>query len=139
MKWNPEPTFSGLMNSFFENELNLMSPQRFGYAPATNIVENENSFRLELSVPGMEKEDFKVDVENNVLTISAEKQEEKTEENKNFTRREFVYGNFSRSFVLPKSINADDIKAEYKNGILNIDLPKKEEEKAKAKKEIAIG
>jgi len=139
MRWNPEPTFSDLMNSFLENDWNTLAPRRNCCTPAANIVEKEDGFHLELSAPGMNKEDIKMEVENNVLTISAEKEEEKTEENKNFSRREFIYGSFSRSFVLPKSIDADAIKADYKNGILKVELPKKEEEKTKVKREITIG
>lgn len=138
IRWNNEPNFSELMNSFFENENDNFFSKRHFNVPATNIVENENSFELELAVPGMKKEDFKIDVENNMLTISSEKQEEKEVNNKNYTRKEFVYGSFSRSFVLPKSIDPDKINAEYKNGVLCLNLPKKEEETLKVKKQIQI-
>ncbi len=138
IRFNNEPTFSDLMNSFFENDSDNFFARRRCNVPATNIVENEDSFELELAVPGMSKEDFKIDVENNTLTISSEKQEEKEEKEKNYTRREFVYGCFSRSFVLPKSIDAEKIKAEYKNGVLCLNLPKKDEEKLKVKKQIPI-
>ena len=138
MRWNNEHSFSDLMNSFFENEMSAIAPRRYCYAPATNIVETDKEFKLELSAPGMNKEDFKLDVDNGMLTVLAEKEAQKEEDTKNYTRKEFVYGCFSRSFTLPKSIDSDKIKAEYKNGILNIELPKKEEEQAKAKREIVI-
>ncbi len=138
MRWNNDQSFSDLMNSFFENEVSAIAPRRNCNAPATNVVETAKEFKLELSAPGMNKEDFKLDVDNNVLTVSAEKEAQKEEETTNYTRKEFVYGCFSRSFTLPKSIDSDKIKAEYKNGILNIELPKKEEEQAKVKREIVI-
>jgi HSP20 family protein len=138
IRFNNDPAFSDLMNGFFENNSDNFFARRHCNVPATNIVENENSFDLELAIPGMDKEDFKIDIENNTLTISSEKQEEKEEKEKNYTRKEFVYGSFSRSFVLPKSIDADMIKAEYKNGVLYLNLPKKEEEKLQVKRQIPI-
>ena len=138
MKWTNEPNFVDLWHNFFENEAYSPVFNRQYSAPATNIVEQESDFKLELAVPGMNKEDFKIDVENNLLTVSSEKQMEKEENDKNFTRKEFTYGAFSRSFTLPKSVDADNINATYLNGILQIVLPKKEEEKAKVKREIAI-
>lgn len=102
--------------------------------PATNIIENENSFELSLAVPGVEKKDIKIDLEDNLLTISSEKEEEK--ENVNFSRKEFGYHSFSRSFTLPKTVEVENIKADYKNGLLNITIPKIEE--AKLKKAIKI-
>ncbi|HNX06092.1 MAG TPA: Hsp20/alpha crystallin family protein [Bacteroidales bacterium] len=138
IRLNNEPTFSDLMNSFFENDsLNFFNRQHCS-VPAANIVENENSYELELAVPGMNKEDFRIDVENNMLTISSEKKEENEESNKNYTRKEFVFGSFSRSFMLPKSIDNEKINAEYKNGVLCLHLPKREEEKTKIKRQIAI-
>lgn len=139
IRWNNEPFFSDLVNNFFENESGNFLSRRHCLTPATNIVENEESFELEMAAPGMKKEDFKIDIENNVLTISSEQKEEKEENNKNYTRREFSYGCFSRSFILPKIIDSDKIKAEYKNGVLCLNLPKKEEEKTKLKRQIEIG
>jgi len=130
--------FSDLMNSFFENDpINLFGRNNCS-VPATNIVENEDSFELELAVPGLNKEDFRIDIENNTLTISSEKKEEKEVKEKNYTRKEFAHGSFSRSFVLPKSVNTEKISAEYKNGILVMNIPKKEEEKASIKRQIEI-
>ena len=97
--------------------------------PATNIIENEDSFELSLAVPGVEKKDIKIDLEDNLLTISSEKEVEK--ENVNFSRREFGYHSFSRSFTLPKTVELENIKADYKNGLLNINIPKMEETKLK--------
>lgn len=138
IRFNNEPAFSDLISNFFDNDADNFFNRRHCNVPATNIVENNESFELELAVPGMKKEDFKIDVENNTLTISSEKQEEKEENEKNYTRKEFVYGSFSRSFMLPKSIDTDKIKAEYKDGVLCLNLPKKDEEKLKVKKQIQI-
>jgi len=106
--------------------------------PLTNIIENEKSFNVDIAIPGVEKKDVKIGIENNLLTVSSEKKEEKNEEEKNFTRKEFVYNSFSRSFTLPKIIDAEKIKANYENGILKIELPKKEKGEFNLKKEIQI-
>lgn len=94
--------------------------------PSVNITEKDDAYMVELAVPGMEKKDFKVEVVNNMLTISAEKEEKKTEKEGDFTRKEFSYNRFSRSFTLPENIKTDNIEAEYKDGILKIGIPKKE-------------
>jgi HSP20 family protein len=108
-----------------------------GNIPSVNIIENDDDFLIELSVPGLKKDDFNIKLDNQLLTISREIEEKKEEKNDKYTRREFVYGNFSRSFTLPKSINFDDISADYDEGILKVSLPKKEEE-AKLSREIKI-
>jgi HSP20 family protein len=108
--------------------------------PATNVKETDKDFKIELAVPGFKKDDFKVALDNDVLTISAETKDEKNEENEKFTRREFSYNSFSRSFQLPKSANSDKINAKYEDGILKIDISKKDEAiKENNKKHIQIG
>ena len=109
-----------------------------GSSPSVNIKENEDGFSLEMATPGLQKEDLKIEVNNDILTISSERKEENKEEKENFSRREFSYQSFSRSFTLPETVNSDDIKAKYENGILNVSIPKKEEAKPKEKVEIAI-
>ncbi|MDP1803323.1 MAG: Hsp20/alpha crystallin family protein [Bacteroidota bacterium] len=106
--------------------------------PAVNIDESNKEFNLEFAAPGFKKEDFKVNVDGNVLTISAEKKEEKNEENKRFTRKEYSFNSFTRSFTLPETVNADNIDAKYNNGILKLSVPKKEETKTLPKKEIKV-
>lgn len=106
------------------------------YTPSANVQENEDNFKLEIAVPGYSKKDFRIDLEKDLLTISSEKEENKENENMTYTRREFGYGNFCRSFTLPETIDSENIKADYKNGILSITLPKKED--VKIKKEIRI-
>ena len=133
--------FPSVFSDFFDND-RFFSNQWFEKAsnvPAVNIKETDAEFDVELAAPGFKKGDLKVDIDNNVLTISAEKKEEKEEENKRFTRKEFSYSSFSRSFTLPQSVNADKIDAKYNDGILKLIIPKKEEAKAKAKKEIKVG
>ncbi len=124
---------SGLFD--FDNELwnrNLS-------APPANIIENEKDFKLELSVPGFKKEDFTIDIEQGVLTISSERKEESTREEKNYSRKEFSYSSFSRTFQLPENTDENNISAKYDNGVLQLTIPKKELAAAKPKKQIKIG
>ena len=96
--------------------------------PSVNIVENENNFQMELAAPGLEKSDFNIEIVNDNLVISVEKKSEKEESEKGkFTRREFNYSAFRRSFFLDEKINREGINATYENGVLRITLPKKEE------------
>jgi len=97
--------------------------------PAVNVTEADKFFNLELAAPGLEKGDFKIDFEGNMLTVSAEKKTEKKEEEKEFTRREYNFTSFSRSFTVPENINVEKIDATYENGILKLMLPKKVETK----------
>lgn len=103
--------------------------------PAANIVENDREFRVELSVPGFDKNDFKVVVEKNILTVSANKESKKEEkdENEKMLRREFYSSSFSRSFVLPENVDAENIGAEQKDGVLKISLPKVDKVEDKVK------
>jgi len=106
--------------------------------PEVNVLETSNEFKIEVAAPGLEKKDFKVDLHNNVLTISSEKESKINDENEKFIRREFSYSSFKRSFSLPENIDQDKIKAEHKDGILKLTIPKPEEAKLKAKREIKI-
>lgn len=106
--------------------------------PDANIEENEKDYRIDIAAPGLERKDFKVEVDNGVLIVSAEKEEEKKEKRKNYRRREFSYSSFSRSFILPDNSLADKIDAKYENGILHIMLPKKEMTISKPAKQIKI-
>ena len=106
--------------------------------PAANIIENDKEFQIDLAAPGLDKKDFQVEIANGILNISAEKKREKKEENENYTRKEFSYSGFTRSFQLPDSVKADGIKSKYDGGILHLELPKKEELKKAAKKVVAV-
>ena len=112
--------------------LNTMS------VPPVNIRETDTSFEVELSAPGKSKQDFNIEVENDLLVISSEFKSENTTEEGKYTRREFSYSSFRRSFTLPETIKDDDIRASYENGILKISLPKREEALPKPKRMIDI-
>ncbi len=129
-----------ILTDFFSDYFNGDVSPRFAQAsvPAVNINESENEFKVELAAPGMSKPDFHIEVENGLLTISAEKKEEKKEENVQYTRKEFSYSSFKRSFTLPESVNPENISAAYENGVLVLTLPKKEESKVKPVKEIKV-
>ncbi|MCB7480862.1 Hsp20/alpha crystallin family protein [Christiangramia sediminis] len=108
--------------------------------PAVNIMETEDSFNVEVAAPGKAKEDFNIELDNDVLTISSEEKKEvdSTDKYGRFTRKEFSYSNFKRAFSLPDSVDSTKISAAYKNGVLEIALPKKEEAKVQAKRLIDI-
>ncbi len=108
--------------------------------PAVNIMESEDGFNVEVAAPGMKKDDFNIELDNDVLTISSEekKEEESSDKNGRFTRKEFSYRSFKRAFSLPDSVDSSKISASYNNGVLEIELPKKEEAKVQAKRLIDI-
>jgi HSP20 family protein len=107
--------------------------------PPVNIIENEDRYVLSLSVPGMKKDDFKIALEGLMLTISTEKGEEKEETEERFTRREYNFYSFSRSFTLPENVKPEYIEAKYEDGLLKIVLPRKEDVKPMtATRQIAV-
>lgn len=106
--------------------------------PAVNITENKNEYQVSLAAPGLKKDDFKIEVEGNMLGISCEKEESKEEKDKKYTRKEYSYHSFSRSFNLPEGIDQDKIDARYEDGVLRIILPRKEEAKKMSGKNIAV-
>lgn len=114
------------------NKLNPIS------IPAVNIVENKDNYEVSLAAPGMKKDDFNIDIDANTLTISAEKEEKKEEKEDRYTRKEFNYTSFSRSFSLPDWVNKDKIDASYENGLLKLVLPKTEEAKRIASRHITV-
>ncbi len=101
--------------------------------PAANITEKDKSYDITLMAPGLNKADFKIALENNLLTISFEKNEEKTEETEKFIKKEFAIKSFKRSFTVSEKLNADEITAAYENGLLTVNIPKSEEAEVKAK------
>ena len=107
--------------------------------PAVNIAENKDHYTLSLAAPGLKKNDFNIEVDGNVLTISSEKEESKEEKDDQYSRREYSYSSFSRSFTLPDGVNMEKIDAAYQEGVLKVTLPKKEEAKQLAtNKHIAV-
>ncbi|MBE7171809.1 MAG: Hsp20/alpha crystallin family protein [Williamsia sp.] len=131
----PVPGFSGLFNEFF-NELPSLNTG-YNTAVPVNITETPDAYQLELSAPGRNREDFNVNIENGLLTVSYEKKEETKSEDVKSVRREFAYTSFKRSFTLDEKIDAENIQAKYENGLLKFHLPKKEQAK-EVKKQISI-
>lgn len=129
--------FPSLFDEFFNdwNQGSTMKPA----SVSVNVRENDNAYFLEVVAPGFEKEDFNVELENDMLTISHQRKNEQNEENENYTRREYHFQSFKRSFRLPENgIDAEGINASYKSGVLHIELPKKIEEEVKSTKMIEI-
>ena len=141
MRRSDFPNFPSLLDNFFGRDmLDFDETQRTGSMPAVNIKEGDNEYNIEVAAPGMKKGDFKLNLDNNILTISSEKQQRQEEKNEKgeYTRREFSYQSFRRSFTLPDSADSDSINASYKDGILHIAIPKKEEAKKKEPRTIDI-
>ena len=132
---NPWKDFLNLDN-LFENAWS----GRSSHLPAVNISENEGSYHVEVVAPGFKKEDFKVKVDDDILTISAETKTENAQEGKNkeYTRREYTSSSFSRSFQLPENVKDDSITASYQDGILKLEMPKTARQQ-KTSREISIG
>ena len=126
-------------NDVFDSILNdsFLGDKLVARIPAVNIAETENEFQVELAVPGLKKEDFKINLDKNILTVSSEKKTENVEEGKKFSKREYSYNSFSRSFTLPESADHSKIEADYTDGILTLTIAKKEEAKFQSR-EIAI-
>lgn len=135
----PSKTFGGLFDEFFNRSLSDVVGSDFTFStPSVNVIENDNDYLVEVAAPGLSKEDFFVEVDNDHLIISASKEEKKEEKEGKFTRNEFNYGSFTRRFYLPETVKADKIDAKYKDGILTLMIPKKEEAKTKAPISIKI-
>lgn len=138
IKHNGNAAVRSLFSDFFDTD--RFFSDRFlndNWIPAVNVLENEKGFSIELAAPGKKKEDFKIQVDNGILNISSESKDEKEEKDKNYTRREFSYNSFSRSFSLPPNTNEEDIVAKYENGVLKLDIAKKVPSAPK-KKEITV-
>ncbi|MGN8055415.1 Hsp20/alpha crystallin family protein [Pedobacter sp. 22163] len=135
VKFNPEKKNSTLLpgfNDIFESVLGdtFFSDRRINSLPAVNILESGEEYHIELAAPGLKKEDFKVSVERDMLTISTGQYSENNTSEKTYNRREFNYSAFTRAFTLPESADVDRIQANYIDGVLKLTLPKKEEAKA---------
>lgn len=140
IKWNNEtkPVLGNLFEDFFNWNFPVTGKNFSSTSPAVNISENKEGYSLEVAAPGLKKEDFKVDIDNNTLTISSEIKSEKEEKDERYTRREFSYSSFKRSFYLPETVSNDKISAKYENGVLNIFIPKKEVAKEQPVRTIKI-
>jgi len=138
IRWNPvrsldniQDEVSRVFDSFFDARAYAGRSADRGWDPDVDIVEDKDKVLVKIDLPGIEKDDIKVSVEENILTIKGERKDEKEEQDKSYHRVERVYGSFCRSFSLPSMVDAQSIKANYKNGVLSIDLPKAEEVKPK--------
>jgi len=137
VKYNNNNNFPSLMSEFFNEDFGLNFVNRNHSVPSVNSIENNDSFEIDLAVPGMKKDDFKIELIDKVLIISSENSN--SIENDNMRLNEFNYSSFQRSFRIPESVELDKIKANYKNGILKIILPKKKDSITKPNRVIEIG
>jgi HSP20 family protein len=129
------PWFSDVFDSLINDS--ILNDRFVAKTPAVNIAETENEFHIELAVPGLKKEDFKINLDKNVLSVLAEKKAENVEEGKKYSKREYSYNSFVRSFTLPESADHGKIAAEYTDGVLKLNVAKKEEAKIQSR-EIAV-
>jgi HSP20 family protein len=128
------PSIGNLLSDLFDtdsffNDTNF----RRSWMPSVNVIEDDKCYELDFAVPGLKKDDFKIEVDRGVLSISAESKSEKEETDKKYTRKEYNYSSFSRSFTLPDNVNEDQLQAKYEDGVLKVVLTKKEEEKSNKK------
>lgn len=142
VKFNPakntssvNPWFADVFESVFNDS--LLTDRLVSRVPAVNIAETDGDFQIELAVPGLKKEDFKINIDKNVLSISAEKKNESTKEDKKYSKREYSYTSFVRSFTLPETIDQSKVDAAYSDGILKLTVAKKEEAKVQSR-EISV-
>lgn len=139
------PSLPSLIEDFFSRDWadsTLASRNYSATLPAVNVRETNEDYLIEVAAPGMKREEFKVELDNNLLTISSQREEKQEEhdESGNYTRREFNYQSFQRSFTLPENkVQGEKITARYADGILHITVPKKDEAKIKPVKQITIG
>jgi HSP20 family protein len=134
------PSMRSLLEDFWNNDTLL--EDRFWNTrvnlPAVNIIEKDDKFLIEMAAPGLRKEDFKINIENGILQIDSESQREVDEEKANYTRKEFNYSSFSRSFTLPENASEENIAANYENGVLKLKLQKLKSGTSHKKKQILI-
>jgi HSP20 family protein len=123
--------FSNLIDRFFNESLSRSGGSAYSFVPKVDIAENEKAFELHVAVPGMTKDDFKIDLNENYLTISGERKFSQEKKEDNFRSIETQYGTFSRAFSLPENVDAAAITAKYNNGILEVTVPKDEKKTLK--------
>jgi HSP20 family protein len=140
IKRSDRPLLGGsLLSDFFDDDKFFNSPWLSGQnIPAVNVKESDKNFEIELAAPGYNKNDFRVSMEEGVLTISAEREQQDEKNMDKYTRREFGYTSFTRSFNLPKNVDENDVKASFENGVLKLLINKKNTEPPNPKKSIQI-
>jgi|TARA_B100001079_G_scaffold5491_1_gene4646 HSP20 family protein len=136
VKYNNNNVFPSLMNEFFNDDLRMNFFNRRHSVPSVNSVENNDSFEIDLAVPGMKKDDFTIELNDKILVISSDNSN--YDQNERTRLNEFNYSSFQRSFRVPESVELDKIKANYKNGILKIKLPKRKDSITKPNRVIDI-
>ena len=136
VKYNSNNLFPSLMNEFFNDDLRMNFFNRRHSVPSVNSVENNDSFEIDLAVPGMKKDDFTIELNDKILVISSDNSDH--DQNEGTRLNEFNYSSFQRSFRVPESVELDKIKANYKNGILKIKLPKRKDSITKPNRVIDI-
>ena len=136
VKYNNNNVFPSLMNEFFNDDLGMNFFKRGHSVPSVNSVENNDSFEIDLAVPGMKKDDFTIELNDKILVISSDNSN--YDQNERTRLNEFNYSSFQRSFRVPESVELDKIKANYKNGILKIKLPKRKDSITKPNRVIEI-
>ena len=136
VKYNNNKVFPSLMNEFFNDDLRMNLINSNYSVPSVNSIESDDSFEIDLAVPGMKKDDFTIQLNDKVLVISSEKTN--SDDSNNMRLNEFNYSSFQRSFIVPETVELDKIKANYKNGILKIKLPKKKDSITKPDRVIDI-
>ena len=136
----PDTMFPALWDDFFSGWLDMNGKKNkpFLTVPAVNISEEKNAFKIAMAVPGMKKEDFRIDVSEGLLTVSSQQESKHEEEKDNYRKQEYNYSSFTRSFEIPESVIASKIEAKYTDGVLEIALPKKEETKTSPTVNVAV-
>ena len=131
--------FPSVFDDFFRPWSDWFGSERTMTVPAVNIVDNKDDYRISVAAPGLKKNDFNIDIEGNMLTISCEKEENREEKDERYSRKEYNYTSFSRSFTLPEEVMKDKIEAVYEDGVLRLTLPKTEQaKKAALSKHISV-
>lgn len=137
IRWNSPGRLSDIFDDIFARSMDDIDKKDCDCVPAANIIETEKAFEIQIAVPGYKKEEIHVDLENNVLSVHCDQDQTEGQEI-TYTRREFGYGSFRRSFKIPKVVDTEKISADYKNGILILSLPKREEATSRLSKQIKV-
>ncbi len=139
IRWKQRPALSNMMDNLFDRDFMTGFERNCGCVPATNILEKNDSFEIQLALPGMKKEDFNMEVENNILTVTYDRKEEEGHNvEDNYLRREYHLESFTRSFTIPKNVDIENIRARYENGMLLIAIPRLEPKNERLSKKIDI-
>lgn len=141
VKWKNKdlfPAFYEMMESFFKDEGDFFSSAWKSTSPAVNVSKTEKAYQLEVAAPGLDKGDFKIEIEKGILSISAEQKSSKEEKKDQYTRKEFSYQSFVRTFQLPDDAQDQGVEAKYENGLLKINIPRKLNEESSTVKKITI-